>query len=100
MKLFIVLLIMSASAEFSVDWQLIERVIWEESRGIETAYNDGCYGLMQIHRRSHLDRLRELGCTEIMDTECNIRIGASILHDCAERYPSDNEIIKCYRRGW
>jgi soluble lytic murein transglycosylase-like protein len=70
------------SAEYGVSPELIEAMIETESRGISSASNGSCIGLMQVSTRWHRDRAARLG-VDIRTDEGNIKTGVDFLMELA-----------------
>lgn len=77
--------------KFGVSPELIEAIIEHESSGQAKAYNSryGCYGLMQINKSVHTDRMKKLGVTDLYNAKQNITVGADILLDLFEECDGD-----------
>ena len=54
--------------------------------------NGNSYGLMQIQARYHYERMSELGCTDLLNAEQNIKVGIDILAELVEKYEGDIEM--------
>lgn len=76
---------------YSISPELLEAIIEAESRGIATADNGTCKGLMQIAVKWHGDRMVKLGVTDIYDEYSNILVGADYLSELREI--GDGDII-------
>lgn len=77
--------------KYSVSPELIEAIIEHESSGKANAYNGryGCYGLMQINKSVHSDRMKKLGVTDLYNAKQNITVGADILLELFEKCDGD-----------
>ncbi len=58
------------------------------------------YGIMQINITNHDDLREDLGITDFLDFEQNVRAGAYMIHDCF-KYANDSlwQILMVYNRG-
>lgn len=66
-----------------IDAALIKAMIQKESQWNAGAMGDGgkSYGLMQIHKRFHTDRMARLGVTDLLDPVQNIKVGTDYLKE-------------------
>lgn len=65
---------------YSVEPELIQSIIWHESRYNPDNINSiGCMGLMQICTVWHQDRIERLGVTDLLDPYSNILVGVDML---------------------
>ena len=66
-----------------IDPILIRAMIQKESQWNAGAMGDGgkSYGLMQIHKRFHTDRMAKLGVTDLLDPVQNIKVGTDYLKE-------------------
>ena len=66
-----------------IDPILIKAMIQKESQWNAGAMGDGgkSYGLMQIHKRFHTDRMARLGVTDLLDPVQNIKVGTDYLKE-------------------
>ena len=66
-----------------IDAALIRAMIQKESQWNAGAMGDGgnSYGLMQIHKRFHTDRMARLGVTDLLDPVQNIKVGTDYLKE-------------------
>lgn len=68
-----------------IDWRLIAAVIYEESRFKPESVSDaGAYGLMQVREIA----AREVGESEFIEPEANIRTGVRYLQRLAREFPT------------
>lgn len=83
-----------------VPFEIVLAMIYQESSyrpGVISETND--YGLMQVNACNH-DWLRdELGITDILDPEQNIRAGVYILSQAYSRYGDDHLALMAYNMG-
>ena len=73
--------------------ELLEAVIEMESSGQPGAQNCGCYGLMQINKAYHTERMARLGVSDLYDPYSNIKMGADILLELYETYGDNTQEI-------
>lgn len=74
---------------YSVSPELLQAIIEKESRGIATAKNSDCCGLMQVSTRWHADRMKRLGVKDIYDPFGNVLVGCDYLAELCERGDGD-----------
>lgn len=69
--------------------ELLEAVIWKESRFKKGVVNDThtCVGLMQINTDVHSKRMRRLKVTNMFDPAANIAVGSDYLGELLEDNP-------------
>lgn len=81
--------------------ELLEAIIETESSGSAKAYNDtyGCYGLMQINRTAHYQRIKRLGVTDLYDPKQNILVGADYLQELFEKNGDDAMMVLMMYHG-
>lgn len=64
--------------------EVVEAIIWEESRYCPNVNNGHCVGLMQVSTRWHAQRAADLGVTDFYDPYSNILVGVDYLNDIME----------------
>lgn len=66
--------------------EIVVAVIARESMYDSDAIGDGgrAFGLMQIHPRWHSERMKELGCTDLLNPFENVTVGIDILGELLE----------------
>ena len=72
--------------EYGICPELLMAIIETESRGQADAEKGGCYGLMQISRKWHKNRMERLGVQNIYDERGNILVGADYLAELKNEY--------------
>lgn len=105
--------------EYDICPELLQAIIWQESRCIANVYNSSCKGLMQVNIKvkTNRDNITELAAEKnldywsaVFDPEINIETGAKLLRvlfdsygdDPAEilmRYNGDSSNLKTYLNG-
>jgi len=89
--------------EYNICPELLESIIYRESRFEPEAKNGIHYGLMQINYKIHADRIAEYGWSaeDLFDPYKNIMIGADILSELYEKYGDENPIVlSIYSGNW
>lgn len=83
--------------EESVDPELVQAVIWQESRGNSNAVSRaGARGLMQIMPAT----AKEMGVTDVFDPEQNIRVGTKYLKKTLDTFDGDERLaLMAYNWG-
>lgn len=78
--------------------ELIEAIIWKESRFQPDAVNasGSCHGLMQVHKGSHRARMDRLNVTDLYDSEQNIKAGTDYLRELFEKYEDTATVLEYY----
>lgn len=72
--------------KYNISPELLEAIIWKESRFEKGAINDSrtCVGLMQINTKIHQDRIKKFKIGNIFDPAGNIKIGTDYLSELLE----------------
>lgn len=71
----------NVSNKYGMDPFLIKSIIKQESNFNPECYYNGCYGLMQINKRWHIQRMKKLGVTDLNDPYGNILVGVDYLKE-------------------
>ena len=82
--------------------QIIMAMIERESDYDITNMGDGgeSYGLMQIQPKWHAERMKKLGCTDLLDPYQNVTVGIDYLCELLNRYDGDMaKALVGYNRG-
>lgn len=84
-----------------VDPLLVVAMIENESRYNERVIGDNgrSYGLMQIQPRWHYSRMRELGCTDLLDPYQNITVGVDYISELLSQGKSLEWTLMAYNGG-
>ena len=63
--------------------------------------NGKSFGLMQIQKRWHLERIKELGVTDLLDPKQNITVGVNILAELIDKCDGDDVywVLMAYNGG-
>lgn len=81
---------------------IVLAMCYRESNYNASAVGDDChsYGLMQIQKRWHTQRMQRLGATDLLDPYQNITVGVDYLAELLCRYDHDVEkALTAYNRG-
>ena len=93
-------LVYSECTERGVDPFLAVAVMLQENSSFEPALISGTsdYGLFQINKVNH-KRMADLGYTDMLDAEDNIKAGIYILAECLASSDSYHEALMAYNMG-
>lgn len=69
--------------------ELLESIVWQESRGEQYAVNGECKGLCQINERWHRDRMQRLGVMDIWNKYGNVLLCADYLSELYEAHKAE-----------
>lgn len=76
--------------------ELLEAIIWKESRFQPEAVNKSCKGLMQVNTGCHKKRMDRLGVSDIYDPEGNIAVGSDYLRELFEAHEDTATVLELY----
>lgn len=76
--------------------ELLEAIIWKESRFQPEAVNKSCKGLMQVNIGCHKKRMDRLGVSDIYDPEGNIAVGSDYLRELFEANEDTATVLELY----
>lgn len=76
--------------------ELLEAIIYRESRYTADIENGPCKGLMQLNEPYYKDRMEQFGITDIKDPESNIHLGADYLAELFEEYKDPAVVLGVY----
>lgn len=82
--------------EYNIAPELLEAIIWHESRYTPGVYAGSCKGLMQVNVTYHQDRMKKLGVTDIFDVDGNIHVGADYLAELFTLYEDPAVVLGFY----
>lgn len=93
-------LVYSESVKRGVDPYLAVAVMLRENRGFDPSIISGSndYGLFQINRINHA-RMADLGYTNMLDAQDNIKAGVYILAECLNKNDTYHEALMAYNMG-
>lgn len=88
--------------EYGLDPDLVRAIIWTESNYKADAvnYNGTCFGLMQISKKSHRDRMARLGVSDLTDPSSNILVGVDLLSYLFQERDDLNWVLAAYNAGY
>lgn len=76
--------------------ELVQAIIWRESRYAKDAVNGNCKGLMQINQCCHMERMERLGVTDLNNPYDNIRVGVDYLAELYREYEETSYVLDIY----
>lgn len=84
--------------EYGICAELLESIAYEESRYTAdiTSKDGSCHGLMQIHKSSHKQRMKNLGVTDLHDLDSNVQVAADYLTELFEEYEEVSTVLMIY----
>ena len=87
--------------KYDISPALVIAMIYQESRFDDTAIGDNgrSYGLMQIQKRYHKDRMVKLGCTDLLDPTQNIKVGIDLLAELKAQNDNIFWVLMAYNGG-
>lgn len=91
------------STEFpNVNPKIVLAIISVESNFVPTVVNASgtCFGLMQLNKKYFIDEMEEIGATDIMDPETNLRLGMAFLESLYQVYYNDVKVLMFYNMGY
>jgi soluble lytic murein transglycosylase-like protein len=88
--------------EYEVDPAVVISIISRESRFKSDAMGDGgeSYGLMQIKKKWHVERMKRLGVTDLLDPYQNVTVGIDLLAELLHYGDSLEWALMCYNGGY
>lgn len=82
---------------YSLCPELVEALIFHESRGIEDVVSKaGCIGLMQVNPKWHKDRMERLNVTDLKDGKSNVLVGCDYLAELFDTYEDVQMVLDAY----
>lgn len=79
--------------------ELVESIIFHESRYDINAKNNNCVGLMQISTYFHKARAKKLGVTDFYDPYDNVLLGVDYLSELFSIYEDPALVLMVYNSG-
>lgn len=88
------------SGKYNICPELIESVVEKESNWDPDAVGTlGDTGLMQIVPKYHLERMEELGVTDLTDPRSNILVGTDFMAELFAKYDDPAMVLMSYNMG-
>lgn len=89
-----------AANEFDVPYELAVAVVWKETQFRNIPGDGGeASGYMQVWKRWHGDRMKNLGVSDLNDAEGNFRVGCSYLGELLDRDGNTHKALMAYNMG-
>ena len=84
--------------EYGICPELLESIAYEESRYTADAKSkDGsCLGLMQIHKASHKQRIKNLEIKDLYNIDDNVQVATDYLAELFEEYEEASTVLMIY----
>lgn len=82
---------------YNLSPELVQAIIWTESRYDVDAKNGSCIGLAQINKSCHEDRMERLGVTDLTNPYDNILVCADYLAELYREYEDTGLVLDKYR---
>lgn len=88
-------------ADYELDPAVLFAMMWQESRFQSDAVGDHgqSFGILQIKRKWHEERIARLGVTDLTDEWQEIYVACDYLAEIRETYPSIRQMLTVYRYG-
>ena len=96
------LFIIGLCEEHHIDPAVVFCMIHQESSFDASKIGDSgeAYGLMQVWPKWHGDRMKKLGCEDLLDPYQNVTVGIDYYAECLEKYDGDNaKALTAYNQG-
>ena len=84
--------------EYCICPEFLMAIIERESSGDPTVVSKSgkCFGLMQIYKKWHIERMENLGVIDLFDEDSNIHVGADYLRYLFEKYEDPAIVLMVY----
>ena len=81
--------------EFEICPELLEAIVYHESRFIPTVKNKNCWGLCQVNVKIHSERIEKYDYTaeDMLEAYPNIMVAADLLAELFDTYGDDDPIV-------
>ena len=93
--------ILNLCEDYNVEPELVLAVIGQESNYNSAAIGDNgeSFGLMQVQKKYHADRMAKVGATDLLNPYDNVAVGIDILAECLSEGKGLEWALHCYN-GW
>lgn len=87
--------------DYGVDFELVLAMIGQESEYNHCELGDDgeSYGLMQVMKSQHEDRMERLKVTDLYDPYENVLVGIDYMAECLNKYPKVASALTVYNAG-
>ena len=82
--------------QYGICPELLESICYQESRFDEKALGGNCYGLMQVQKISHYNRMKKLNVDDLYDIDSNIHVATDYLAELFEQYEDVGTVLMVY----
>lgn len=96
------LFIIGLCEDHHIDPAVVFCMIHQESSFDASKIGDSgeAFGLMQVWPKWHSDRMKKLGCEDLLDPYQNVTVGIDYYAECLEKYDGDNaKALTAYNQG-
>lgn len=96
------LFIIGLCEDHHIDPAVVFCMIHQESSFDASKIGDSgeAFGLMQVWPKWHGDRMKKLGCEDLLDPYQNVTVGIDYYAECLEKYDGDNaKALTAYNQG-
>lgn len=96
------LFIIEQAEAHGIDPVVVICMIYQESSFDATKIGDGgaSFGLMQIQPKWHSERMKKLGCDDLLDPFQNVTVGVDYYAECLGKYDGDHaKALTAYNQG-
>ena len=96
------LFIIRLCEEHHIDPAVVICMIHQESSFDASKIGDSgeAYGLMQVWPKWHSDRMKKLGCEDLLDPYQNVTVGIDYYAECLDKYDGDDaKALTAYNQG-
>ena len=92
--------IIETAESYGIDPAIIFAMAFCESTYRTDVVNEyGCYGLLQVKKSCHLDRMERLGCADLLDPYQNVTVAVDYLAEQIARYGDLAKGLTSYNKG-
>ena len=84
--------------EYGICPELLESICYQESRFDESVIDitGSCYGLMQVQKVSHYERMKALNADDLLDIDSNVHVATDYLSELFEQYEDVATVLMVY----
>lgn len=96
------LFIIGLCEEHHIDPAVVFCMIHQESSFDASKIGDSgeAFGLLQVWPKWHSDRMKKLGCEDLLDPYQNVTVGVDYYAECLEKHDGDNaKALTAYNQG-
>ena len=96
------LFIIEQAEAHGIDPVVVFCMIYQESSFDASKIGDGgeAFGLMQVWPKWHSDRMKKLGCEDLLDPYQNVTVGVDYYAECLGKYDGDHaKALTAYNQG-